>query len=321
MSKALRSNLAAKPIDESLLELEAKCRDGPPHSTDGLVVGPFGVFTLETPTRGTPAAIDSPQPLIEPQVTDGTQDEIALPSVDSVGTLADMNDFLDWPDLFDLDLTGVEYLPQSFDSNLREAQPETFPVQTYGVPQTSHETINAAYTGDIHAGLAPLHLARIDDSTRGNALEGMSPAEGQLLLNHFKNHVIAQMQIMPIEKKSPWEINNLNAAIMTLARLTYMTSQPVSHAALANFHALLALSANCLVAESAPDGQGSTDYWRRLAAMAAEKAKENLQCSLRSETKGANTAKYKDQLMAILAMLVFAVGDHTMPLYLLLTLR
>ncbi|KIW94991.1 uncharacterized protein Z519_04971 [Cladophialophora bantiana CBS 173.52] len=95
---------------------------------------------------------------------------------------------------------------------------------------------------------------------------------------------------------------------LTLARLTYTTSQLVSHAALANLQALLLLSARHMAAQNANYDEVSARYWQSFAVRIIEKAKENLQYSLRRETRGANAAKYKDRRMATLAMLTYAIG-------------
>ena len=116
-----------------------------------------------------------------------------------------------------------------------------------------------------------------------------------MLLRHFGDHVIAQMRIMPMNKKSPWEINNLTSAMITLARLTYVTSQQVSQAALANLQALLALSANHLAAQPTAQPATPAEYWQAFAARSMEEAKQSLQVSLRNETRGPCTAKYKEQ--------------------------
>ncbi|OQV10687.1 Fungal specific transcription factor domain-containing protein [Cladophialophora immunda] len=301
MSKALRSGFAQKPVDESLSELDARCRDGAPGSANDLAVGPFGAFSLNPPPQTNIPRSDSPRPIVEQQTIDSFQGENALPSVESVGSLSDMHDFLDWPDLFDLELASYDIFPQTFDG---EAQ-EIFPGQVSPVPQINKYDDVELERRNNHHGIIPTSLVSRDRETRVTLAE-VDPAEAQLLLTHFKDHVISQLRIMPIEKKSPWEANNLNSAIMTLARLTYMTSQPITHAALVNLQALLALSAKNLAAQDAQHDESSSVYWQDFATSIVNKAKENLQCSLRNETRGTGAAKYKDQLMAILTMLTYA---------------
>ncbi|KAH0829632.1 C6 transcription factor [Fonsecaea pedrosoi] len=301
MSKALRSDFAHKPVEESLSELDGRCRDGVPGCADGLVVGPFGVFSLDTTPpqpRSSVTRSESVQTMSGPQVTDVQRHENDLSSIESVGRLSDIHDFLDWPDLFDLDFTNAEIFPQSFDNGLQDL---------FAAPDPAAPQINQADTfaveRDVGCAGAVSPSMRSVCGEIGVKPDDIDPAEAQLLLTHFKDRVLPQLRIMPVEKKSPWEVNNLNAAVLTLARLTYMVSQPVSYAALANLQALLALSAKHMVAHT---DESSGGYWQSFAANIINKAKENLQCALRNEIKGTNAAKYKDLLMAILAMVTYA---------------
>ncbi|KIW77227.1 hypothetical protein Z517_09673 [Fonsecaea pedrosoi CBS 271.37] len=301
MSKALRSDFAHKPVEESLSELDGRCRDGVPGCADGLVVGPFGVFSLDTLPPQPPRNLtrsESVQTMSGPQATDVQHHENDLSSIESVGRLSDIHDFLDWPDLFDLDFTNAEIFPQSSDNGLQDL----FAAPDPAAPQINHAD-TFAVERDVGCAGAVSPSRRSVCGEIGVKPDDIDPAEAQLLLTHFKDRVIPQLRIMPVEKKSPWEVNNLNAAVLTLARLTYMVSQPVSYAALANLQALLALSAKHMAAHT---DESSGGYWQSFAANIINKAKENLQCALRNEIKGTNAAKYKDLLMAILAMVTYA---------------
>lgn len=308
MSTALRSNLAAKPIDESLAELDARCKDVPATSTDGLTIGPFGVFSLEQEreqdSHNHQSDHDLPQQGVEAPSFDGLEAEEALPSVGSFDTLNDMHDFLDWPDLFDLDFTGDEPLPQDF---AMSADQQAF---SSLIANECQSTYGSGIAPQVNmAGANLVHQPSVPGLSIKRALpRNLRPEEAELLLRHFKDHVILHMRIMPVEKKSTWEIIHLDSAMVTLARLTYMTSQAVSNAALTNLLALLAISAQHLSTQNSGQGTAPVSHWQEFAIKTIEEAKENLQLSLRNETRGPNAAKYKEQLMAIIAMLAFAVG-------------
>ncbi|EXJ70776.1 uncharacterized protein A1O5_05766 [Cladophialophora psammophila CBS 110553] len=91
--------------------------------------------------------------------------------------------------------------------------------------QISQDSNHEVESGDSHHGVVSNSLTSIYRDKRPTFTE-IDPSEAQLLLTHFKDYIISQLQIMLIEKESPWETNNLNAATMTLRRLTYITSQP-----------------------------------------------------------------------------------------------
>ncbi|KAK6364452.1 hypothetical protein LTS17_012217 [Exophiala oligosperma] len=293
--------MAEKPVDAFLSDLDARYRDEPPEAVNGVSIGPFGVFNLVPPPNGGLPLNDSPLSVTELQAMEVFQSEDAMPSVESVGSLADLHGFLDWPDLFDLDFTSYDIPQPTSDNDFQD----TFPGY---VPTVSHvaQTDNVEAEGDYgHNSIMTDSLNFMQNNGRVSHA-GIDPAKAELALAHFKNHFIFHLRIMPIEKRSPWEVNNLNSAIMTLARITYMTSQPVSHGALANLQAVLALSAHHLCTQNVSHGTVSAEDWQSFSARMSERAMENLQSSLRNETRGPNAAKYKDQLMAILAMLTYA---------------
>ena len=76
---------------------------------------------------------------------------------------------------------------------------------------------------------------------------------------------------------------------------------------MANLMALLAISAQHLADQNAAQDTQTASYWRKIGDSAIQQAKEHLQHSLKNEIRGPNRAKYKDQVMAISALLAFAV--------------
>ncbi|KAI1629157.1 arginine metabolism regulation protein II [Exophiala viscosa] len=306
MSTALRSNLADKPIDETLAELDARSKVVPSASVDGMAVGPFGVFSLEEECRNPQPHGESTQLVAGAPSPECLEPEEALPSVGSLDTLNDMHDFLDWPDLFDLDFTSDISLLQDFDGGFEEiiTQRQTIDSQNPSDQQPTSDIVMLSQGNVTNASLVNASVALLPIVKRATPKD-LRPEQAEILLRHFKDHVILHMQPAPLPKKSPWDIH-LDSAIVTLARLTYMSSQAISHAALANLLALLALSARHLSTQQMGDGDAPQSHWQEFATKTIDEAKENLQSSLRNEIRGPNVAKYKEQLMAVLAMLAFA---------------
>jgi len=308
MSTALRSDLADKPIDETLAELDARSKDVLSASVDGMAFGPFGVFSLEEDCRNPQPPGDTTQQAASAPSPECVEPEEALPSVGSLDTLNDMHDFLDWPDLFDLDFTSDISLLQDLDSGFEEISTQEQPFDSHNPPhQESVYDIVMPSQGNV----ASASLINPSGDTlpivKRATPKDLRHEEAEMLLRHFKDHVILHMRPMPLQKKSIWEVIHLNSAIVTLARLTYMSSQAISHAALTNLLALLALSARHLSSQQVGEGAAAVSYWQDFATKTIDEAKENLQLSLRHETRGPTAAKYKEQLMAVLAMLAFAV--------------
>ncbi|CAL5874342.1 uncharacterized protein PFLUO_LOCUS8638 [Penicillium psychrofluorescens] len=138
--------------------------------------------------------------------------------------------------------------------------------------------------------------------------------DASFLLKVFQKHVISQLTIVPLGKKGPWKLLNLPAAIITLADLTVMESQDVSRARQANLFSLISCSAMYLsITPSAGYGDSiSITHWQQVANQAYLEAQHHMRISLSEETEGPTKAKYKDQLMAICAMIESAIflGQH-----------
>lgn len=308
MSNALQLDVAQKPIDESLSELEDKCKEGSPGSNQDVAIGPFGVFRLQS-QPSEPSKHPTPQSApdstcLPSSVADPTQSTAFIDSLN-------MDDFLDWPDLFDLEIPQADFVPQSFDEDFADI------TSLHGVGSRSRETPfrnsseeHVACPEDVTDITRPSSPRTMGLSLRSDlTIRDLSCSDAQILLKHFKDHVISHMWALPVIKKSPWETLNLNSAVSTLARLTYMTTQSVSHAALSNLLALSSIAAQHLAAQLSKHSEATTDvgHWQHIATLTSKEAKRHLQWSLRNEVRGPNKAKYKEQLMAIIAMLALAV--------------
>lgn len=296
MSAALAADLPSGSVDTSLAEIDTRSRDPEWHSNGDIVVGPFSVLDMtpvscnEVP-RTDPVQDQEPIPAATPAVD---MPSLALsPSSLMVGSLSHMDDFLHFSDLFDL-APGSGLTPY----------PVLDPVDI-DFPSTQPEI--GMQPGPAHINGTELMTPQTPANISTPAVDVMTDAP--FLLKHFQDRVIAQIMAMPLGEKSPWKILNVPAAVLTFSDMTFLGSQSISHARLANLFALLACSAYHLA--SNPDACMGTvhpgDHWRQVADYTHGQAKDHMQMSLKNEIYEPKKAKYKDQLMAICGMTEFAV--------------
>lgn len=128
--------------------------------------------------------------------------------------------------------------------------------------------------------------------------------QAPLLLKHYNEVVISQMGSLPVNKKSAWRILNFPSAVLTLSDLTTLAVDrcDIKHANLANFYAVI--SASALHLSLNPE---DFQDWKNLSLFTYNAAKQHLRLSLEKECTLPQKAKYKDQLMAIGAILATAV--------------
>ena len=142
------------------------------------------------------------------------------------------------------------------------------------------------------------------------SLRDIPPADAQILLKHFNDQVVTQFSSLPPGEKPHWTILNVRSAVLTLSNITYIQTLCTSNAAMTNLMALLAMSAHHLAHQNSSQHMQTASHWRKIGDSAIQHAKAHLQHSLKNEVRGLNRAKYKDQVMAISAMLAFAVRTY-----------
>lgn len=312
MSIALLSDLSAKPIDESLSELDTRSKDISTTNEESITIGPFGVFSTNSlaiaDNAATADAEDEDLPI------QGDSLERTPQTVESSESLTNLHDWLDWPDLFELDFNFPDAtMPEAdniFDENDPLAQPFLMGrSESSRADSTAESSMTTLQPYSFVAGVEPILITSSEQSDR---LQGMKQTDIELLLNHFQENVIALIAPLPLGNKSAWEVTHVNSAILTLAKRTYLSLQHVSDAALANLQAICAIAANHYAFKNPNNHDHEADRWQDIANRTIKQAKENLQRSLRDGTQGPHAAKYKDQLMAISAVMTFAVGLLTM---------
>ncbi|RSM07314.1 hypothetical protein CDV31_008679 [Fusarium ambrosium] len=301
MSTELRSTMSNKTIDESLLTLEAKSRDTGTPNDEAVTIGPFGVFSVENSTASTPVPdntkTDSPQVQSKqpdtPDIAAGSKNQPML----AVDFMLNTDNLLDWTDLFDLD-SSPSWFPadSTIDMDALNAMPDptTIPIVN---TDTNWEGVQMSNLGiNSPAPLKP-------KTPRVAFSELVTVEDTQMLLKHYSDCMITHIWSLPLGQKSSMDIH-IDAAVATLARLTFIAIRPVSHASLSHLYAVLALSSMHFA-----NGKEKTDaeYWQQLAERLNKEAQETLRYSLQHEISP-KAAKYKDLLLGISSLASFAVS-------------
>ena len=300
MTSKLTAGLTSGSIDASLAEVDARTKEPNRLHNAAFDIRPFSVFSLsDSPTRDQLAGAAHGQDN-EPPI------DFASTSISDLDSLLDVGNVLGWNDLFDigLDFTNPSHDVQSHEEPLAllarvASQPFNMQQRENAGQLTRLDTIEpvSPQIGDI----APHSYAR----TEMTDMEVLS--HGQVLLRYFKEVIIPTYSPLPIDSKSPWEIMNFNAAIQTLADMTYLESPDVKHANRANLFGTLACAAYT-VADTQTDLAGvPAAKYLDIANHASRGAKKHMQDSLSTETRGISKARYKDQLMAINTLIALAV--------------
>ncbi|KAI9037587.1 fungal specific transcription factor domain-containing protein, partial [Aspergillus affinis] len=319
MSDALGADLVSGSIDASLAEIDVKSRDPERPIREDIVVGPFSVLDLG------PAPGETSQPPQNPVVEMADElstevlptEDLSAISLTRMDTLPDLNDFLQWSDLF---MLGSE-LPGSFfldhfsategpsilwDTGAIGAEPESL---TYHTPPYSGDDLVPA-TQEATVEQPRNEMWSLTPCPTPVDLNGLSvgvPSDTPFLLRHFQDQVIPRIMAFPLIEKPPWKLLNVPSALVTYTDLTFMGSQSVSHARQANLYCLLACSAMHLSLNPSFGIVGSAEHWKQLTDRTYHLAKDHMQRSLKEETCELKKAKYKDQLMAICVLTEFAV--------------
>lgn len=309
MSSALAAHVASSSIDASLTEIDARTRD-PILSRGGcnIVIGPFSVLDLSG--MAVPRPVDhDPQGQILPCEDEDDNTNLpgeALPtSPSTIDSLVNLDDFLHWTDLFDLEseLLGTRTQPSlevyDHDSALGSAMAE----QECQVYDCSNTTLTMNY---MHQRGKPDNIQTENEPESTTSTVDVL-LDAPLLLRHFRDCVIPLMMPLPNSAKSPYRIMNLPAALLTLSDMTVLNEQNVKHARLANLYGVLACSAYHLSRNLPINSTQSEEYWQHISEQAHHQARDSLQRSLLTEVQGPQKAKYKDQLMAIFSLTAFAV--------------
>ncbi|KAJ4298018.1 hypothetical protein N0V90_005917 [Kalmusia sp. IMI 367209] len=336
MSTSLRQCFGSSSVDESLAQIDARTRELQPHE-ENISIGPFSVLKIAISAHesdSSPAQItNQPSTQIMPTQIDNAinveqhTDNVAVPQAfDSAPSLVDwfdpilgFNDTLQWSDLFTLDfdagnsLLMPQYAPNYPEHELGMLLPDDDVILSDGIlrepiPLVANDHPSSASTQVPNDTIAS-NVVVETESCRISLTEVDSATEAQFLLKHFHDFVIPQWSFMPSNTKSPWIIFQLPDAVKSLSELTYLRTGTLKHANAANLYGILACSAYHLAVNSSGQTTKEPEYWMSLFTCLKTQANKHMQVSLREELRGTRKAKYKDQLMAILAMLSYAYGS------------
>ena len=218
-------------------------------------------------------------------------------------SLNDIDDFLDWPDLFELDFASPAFPSGSISHALPEGSLQMEAPYRFDQAALPQQVCSDKQRDQQSYDLPPM----MNTSAPKTSLGEIPLADVQTLLKHFNDQVIAQFSSLPPDKKPHWTILNVQSAVLTLTNITYIQTSCTSNAAMANLMALLAMSGHHLAHQNASQHTETASYWQNIGSSAIQQAKQHLQHSLKNEIRGPNRAKSKDQVMAISALLAFAV--------------
>lgn len=300
MSHGLVASLEENSVDGCLAELD-RTKDRQ------VTVGPFGVLDLGQTESGATSqgvAQQTDQGLVSVNPVPEPEPDTTSPF--SLDTLLGLDNTLQWGDLFD---ANPAYLfaadpgrlaldaPGMPDSTWSWPDPQLTPMQIEGMEQRIQPpgSSQSDMTG------APLNMPLIQSPVVSDH-DTVTPDMAQYLLRHFRANLNSITRALPTGLKSPWEILNLAYAVQTFADLTFFEAKNVSHAAKANYWAVLSCAAYHANATPATRSGSSQPSVENLASTTLAKAKHHMQMSLKTEVQGKSRAKYKDQLMAILML-------------------
>lgn len=296
MTIDLQSSLQTRSVDDSLQEID----DGSEAallSGQSSFVGPFGILSLQKADAPlTPNEHDETD--VSPIVDSASAIELdPLPTdLFDLSNLQNVEEFLNWPDLFDIDLSWSDLSFDDISTPPNQWQPPSAIAMENTIEQ-NRDTALVNNPKDVNVSPPP-------DFSLGN----VQIPEAQMLLRRYKDIVVAHSFSFPIYGTSPWEALNIDAAVITMGRISFMGVDRVSHAAMSNLLALIAVSSAHKAAGIRNQGTSGAEHWEKVSMDSYARGKDHLQRSLKSETHVNPPPKYKEQMMAISAMLQFAVS-------------
>ncbi|KAH6885203.1 fungal-specific transcription factor domain-containing protein [Thelonectria olida] len=342
MSLELSSSLGRKSATDLLSDIDVACEKSENNGKGlpGLVKGPFGVFPAQDelfPLSSSPQSSASGSIIhVDPELTacsdpDGMIEEIQrtdwsdqineanfdlfVSSLDptlgldthddtSPGQLlisdpSMTNMFLDNPPAVE----GLSLFSPSFVTRAIESGAMTVDA-THDRPPTPRMDVDVPPPPAPSRGLLPSH-----------ANSQNIPEHAEPLLRYYKQQVDGATGMMQTKRKSPWQLIFLPCALETFAELSLWNG--TSHTRYTILYTLLAHSAFQLHMTNKP---GSfANHWREIGARHQEKAQQHLRNALQLEMFGPKQTKYKELLMAILALAMTSLynGSHAFRIFLL----
>ncbi|KAJ3532859.1 hypothetical protein NM208_g8250 [Fusarium decemcellulare] len=146
------------------------------------------------------------------------------------------------------------------------------------------------------------HIHLLDNET--GSIDLHSP-DIPLLLRNFESVVMPRMASVPVTGKFAWGPMHLELALQTLAEITFLKKSVRNQAKLANLLALISISSYhlCLMGT---ESHHAPDHWLKLSHQSIQDANTHLRQCLGPCIRGYKSAKYKEQLIAVQALMARA---------------
>ena len=330
MSNELSESLGKQSALDLLADIDAASEkfEGNGRGTTGLLKGPFGVF-------------QAPEPAVDPSVHSSSLDH----DVSSIGS-----DFIQCQDadgLVDEEIQRQDWSQQIGDASLDlfvnsldpsltfNPQDGTSPGQLLISDMSMANLLPSGASDDHLSMFSPGFMSRAigdrsimdDEETDQSSTQHMGvmstpfrglaqghssgfsfPEYAEALLRYYKQHIDGATTTLQAKRASPWQMIFLPCALETFAELSLWNG--ASHTRSTIFYTLLAHSAFRLYMTNKANGIAS--HWRDVGVRHQEKAQHHLRNALQLEMLGNRQAKYKELLMAILAMAMTSVC-HLVP--------
>ena len=330
MSIELSESLGRQSALDLLADIDNACEKIDDNGTrsKGLVKGPFGVFSSTEPVSFSSVhtihssspedvvdidaelnnfrACREPESLVEEIERQDWTQQIADANLDLFVSSLDPTLAFNAHDgnspgqllIQDASMANFFLHPGSGDDNIPAFSPG-FMARTLGNNGPNTEERNTNSNSMSHMELTPTPARNIMQS--GFTL----PELAEPLLRYYKQHLDGATTAIQAKRKSPWQIIFLPCALETFAELSLWNG--ASHTRSTILYTLLAHSAFQLHMTNKSTGLPS--QWRDIGIRHQEKAQQHLRNALQMEMFGSSQAKYKELLMAILAMAMTSVCE------------
>ncbi|KAF2144335.1 uncharacterized protein K452DRAFT_350018 [Aplosporella prunicola CBS 121167] len=315
MSLELSESTGGKPAMDMVLELDAKCerRDKDQEGdNESITAGPFSVFraySTRTQPSESPEEVESAEGVdnVINEVTNDSWDaqleqivaeQLPSPPIDSSHDDLNLTQQEDQLPIWDT-LSGENYDVDSLFPNLSSdlAFPHMDTLDTAAIGNTSNESPN---TLSRDFAITQTYLTPV-----GRPFEQSLSPDIPVLLRYCKSNFAMSPPRLG-RRLSPWQRLFVPYVMETFGELTL--GDNTSCPRLAIFYAVLANSAFHLQYFS--PSQNHEPYWLENGIKYQKMAKEYLKKALQTEYVGNSQVKYKELLMAILAMAISSVFNE-----------
>ncbi|KAF0321131.1 C6 transcription factor, partial [Colletotrichum asianum] len=332
MCARLSRSLGSKSTGSILADLDSASKRSDTNCDFSVAEGPFGVFRMDESDMTSVASRSSSSGSTHHTASDiddkGTEESIGLP-----GDLIEFNwsppdqdiDFQSFLDNMDLSmgqddvLSSTEAFTGSISDLLADIPTDLEAISDFclaeegAVPEKDMPTLRSDtnVTNQVAVGdTVPSPPLSINLDARSDM-----PEQAQALLRYYKTHIeSAPTCIQSSRWKSPWKLLFLPCAFETFAELSLLGG--TSHTRSAILCALLSHSAFQL---HKSDSHSQSDYWHNLGVKHRDRAQKHLRSAVETEASDSEQTKYKELLMAFIAMAMISIyqGNRTARIFLL----